>query len=199
MSDIEIIIIDKNKKNYHFSHLEDGRIILSEVRLVDDREEFFPLGYYLPLIDTRPCRGGMSYSLTPLSREESDRLTRKTEKHIPQDHIPQKNLEKMLGTSQGEMTELLMHETLGGNAGHFMGRPCYGARFYYDRGTGEIFKFSNHPIGDTRLYYGLFRLAVRPKFDGLEIIEFRPEIEPSAHARINIQESMKLYNKRTKK
>jgi hypothetical protein len=120
--------------------------------------------------------------------------------------VVQKNLKKM----NGEMMELLMSESIGGNAGtvEVDGKEyvCAAANGYADRETGEIYIFENYQnipenIKDKQQHF-LFRVAIVGKYlesvntnnDRPRIIDFIEKERFSERGRLSIQEAIDRFN-----
>ena len=125
------------------------------------------------------------------------------------DDIAEANLAKMLSMKKGGMIDLLLCESIGGNAGYCelegMRFLCAGANFYYDRQTGGIDSFSNDPLedgswGNTASGHATFRVAFDPEIKNIE----NPFISiaglyfcgtPTATASETLDKSIDRYNR----
>jgi len=116
-----------------------------------------------------------------------------------------KNLDKMTTPEYGGMLDLLLEESMGGNAGYFKmnGRiySCVGANFFYDGETGEIKIFTNYqdfePEKGVRYAEGLFRLAVnlRNTPGVYKILERYYHNSPTWEALDNLEMTILIYNR----
>lgn len=115
-------------------------------------------------------------------------------KEIKDDLIINHNLEQM----KTSMLELLMNESIGGNAGTVKvgnkTEPCYGANGYADIESGKILTFANYSKeAEGRKNYApfIFRLNAMSNF----IIEFYCSESFSSHSKNVIKESVARWNK----
>ncbi|MBU1136063.1 MAG: hypothetical protein ABIG37_02200 [Nanoarchaeota archaeon] len=115
-----------------------------------------------------------------------------------------KNLERMESPEKGGMDELLLTESIGGNAGTFNGMSCAGANFCYDPFSGEIVYFANfqniplsimEKVKSKELKEGFFRAALDTCEFNFRIIEIFAEPETET-AKRNLEASVLEYNQR---
>jgi hypothetical protein len=122
------------------------------------------------------------------------------------ERIVLKNLNKL----NTEMMDLLMSESIGGNAGTvtFDGREyvCGAANGYADRETGEIFIFENYQnvpenIREREQHFTLRVAVVGKNLDKVninnnkpKIIEFIEKDEFSERGKLSIQQSIDRFN-----
>ncbi|NQU98473.1 hypothetical protein HQ533_03320 [Candidatus Woesearchaeota archaeon] len=115
-------------------------------------------------------------------------------------NIVEKNLELMTTRGDGSMVDLMIDESLGGNAHIWKDYPCGGANFRYDPETGEIKCFENLqnvPEEFKGFPAHILRIAVNLKGTdniGFYIVNYYPEELPIT-ARVNLEKTVKLYNK----
>lgn len=100
-----------------------------------------------------------------------------------------RNLGKMIG---GQMWELLMKESMGGNAGVYKGKPCVCANFYYDERTGDLDFANGFDKGQTAPK-GYFKLAFDEEQQIVE--QGFDRGNPSLRAILTIAESRIEYNR----
>jgi hypothetical protein len=104
------------------------------------------------------------------------------------------SLDKMSTLGEGHMPDLLITESMGGNAGSWNGYMCSGVSFCYDT-NGEMVYFENiqHiPLELQHLPMGIFRVANTP--NGAIIIDIKVENDVSPLAKQNIETAVNLYN-----
>jgi len=92
------------------------------------------------------------------------------------------------------MPDLIITESMGGNAGSWNGYTCSGVSFCYDA-KGEMVYFENiqHVPSDLRhLPMGIFRVANTPI--GAIVIDIKIEHIISPLAQQNIETAVNLYN-----
>jgi len=120
-----------------------------------------------------------------------------------------KNLELMISNEPGGMYEVLIGESMGGNAGRFGNYLCAGANFYFNENTGEIIYFGNiqnvpDPIVDN-CADGIFRVAWCMESNKYLIIEtcldlwkheWSEEIKISEDAKNILEQSVNEFNKK---
>ena len=112
-----------------------------------------------------------------------------------------RNLEKMLGNEEGDMTRLLGQESFGGNAGRHKGCLCAGANFYYNNETGEILYFGNdRPERIAENPRATFKVALSiPPNPFIKIVETTyHQAVPEQRVKDIIQRSVDEYNDRVR-
>jgi len=131
-------------------------------------------------------------------------------KNIFAPRIVHKNIRVMTGRKEGQMIHKLGHESIGGNAGNFEGKPCFGANFWFNNEAGEIIEFTNdtapanYKEGQFKvvLSYGsniteFLRNPIARKYP--EIIQTYYRDGASQQAKLTIALSVELYNQLGKK
>ncbi len=107
----------------------------------------------------------------------------------------ERNLRKMHGPDN-EMHQLLMQESIGGNAGTYNGKSCYAANFHYNSETGEIQRFTNEPENGRGLHWGTLRLIAS---DPSLIINLCTDRKSSRLARAVLGLTVTRYNELAQK
>ncbi len=143
-------------------------------------EHFDPIGFFEEIWE--------NYYSKRISKERND------------DKIILHNLRLMNEKGRGHMHYLLANESIGGTAGKIEGLTCMGINFYYDS-RGEIQYFGNVQFVPEKIHSfckrGFFRIAVHSvgeKLVNKGIAEISKDL--SGSARKNIEESVRVYNRK---
>lgn len=129
-------------------------------------------------------------------------LAKLLENYKMESNVPEKNLEFMLCHKKEGMIYFLEGESGGGSAGRFGKYPLVAANFHYDKDDGKIDKCSVDIPECERLHRGIFKLILdlkREKNQFFEIIKLIFDKNSSEEAKLNLRESVRLYNEEMKK
>jgi hypothetical protein len=116
--------------------------------------------------------------------------------------VVQENLERMASEEEGGMENLLLNESLGGNAGQFGCLPCGGANFRYNAETGRILYFGNSQETPEDIILnsaeGIFRVPVDLRISSpVGVLETYLYGGASENAKKAIEETVLEYNARS--
>lgn len=114
------------------------------------------------------------------------------------ENIAEQNLALMLNNKRGGMNQLLMKESVGGNADEYDELPCAATNFYYDKDTGAIQIFTNKKIANKQWHRGIFRVLINSHIleNNLPVVKIVEQFLDKSSSIViqNIKDSVKLYN-----
>ncbi len=122
--------------------------------------------------------------------------------YFADEKIVKKNIKLMQSRKRGGFIQLVLTESMGGNAGAYGKFPNIGANFFFDPNTGEIIAFGNiqemSPEVREKYLGGFFIVALllkdRVKDTKYYIHEVGFKGKASFKARVTIKEMVREYN-----
>ncbi|MBU0471633.1 MAG: hypothetical protein KKF89_05700 [Nanoarchaeota archaeon] len=112
-------------------------------------------------------------------------------------NIVLENLELMISTEEEDgLHQVVLVESVGGNAGFWNNYPCAGVNFHYNPENGKIAFFGDYSLQKKQgLMEDSFRIAINLDEDKLRILDYKPPEEIPINARINLRMTVEQYNK----